>query len=317
MIMKTAIFTKLFIFLFTSGIYAQTQNVDYSSISKIAANTNGPIYAILFQEDGKILVGGAFDTYDGISRNGINRLNPDGTLDATFVQGPAANDAVYTIALQSDGKILVGGLFTTFDSETRNHLARLNTDGTLDISFNPSTDVNGIVDCIHVQTDGQIRVASSFPSHDGTSKKQLARINSDGSLDPTFDSVKSADSTNPILPIDEKVVVVKKGTLYNLSSACCQNTTFTTDEKREKEVANQHNLTAYPNPSSGLFHIKSSATLENVSITITDCNGKMVEQLKVNKLENNLLNLSNLKDGIYILTIQNETLNYSQKLVKQ
>ena len=48
MIMKTAIFTKLFIFLFTSGIYEQTQDMDYSSISKIVANTNGPIYAIFF-----------------------------------------------------------------------------------------------------------------------------------------------------------------------------------------------------------------------------------------------------------------------------
>ena len=315
--MKNALFTKLFLFLFTTGIYAQTQDIDHNSISKIVAGTNGPIYAILFQEDGKILVGGAFDTYNGISRNGINRLNPDGTLDATFVQGPAANDAVYSIALQSDGKILVGGMFTTFDSETRNHLARLNPDGTLDTSFNPSTDVNGIVDCINVQTDGKIRVASSFISKDDNAKNQVIRMHSDGSLDTTFERIKNATLTNPILPIDEKVVVVKKGTLYNLSSACCQNTTFTTDEKREKEVANQHNLTAYPNPSSGLFHIKSSATLENASITITDCNGKMVEQLKVDKLENNLLNLSNLKDGIYILTIQNETVNYSQKLVKQ
>ena len=315
--MKNALFTKLFLFLLTTGMYAQTQDMDHSSISKIVTGTNGPIYAILFQEDGKVLVGGAFDAYNGISRNGINRLNPDGTLDATFVQGPAANDAVYSIALQSDGKILVGGLFTTFDSETRNHLARLNTDGTLDISFNPSTDVNGIVDCINVQTDGKIRVASSFISKDDNAKNQVIRMHSDGSLDTTFERIKNATLTNPILPIDEKVVVVKKGTLYNLSSACCQNTTFTTDEKREKEVANQHNLTAYPNPSSGLFHIKSSATLENASITITDCNGKMVEQLKVDKLENNLLNLSNLKDGIYILTIQNETVNYSQKLVKQ
>lgn len=317
MIMKTAIFTKLFIFLFTSGIYAQTQDMDYSSISKIVANTNGPIYAIFFQEDGKILVGGAFVAYNGISRNGINRLNPDGTLDATFVQGPAANDAVYSIALQSDGKILVGGLFTTFDSETRNHLARLNPDGTLDISFNPSTDVNGIVDCINVQTDDKIIIAHTFASHDGPSKKQLARINSDGSLDTTFERIKNATLTNPILPIDEKMVVVKKGTSYNVSSMCCQNSFFQNDKMLVKKATNQKSLIIYPNPSSGLFHIKSSATLENVSITITDCNGKMVEQSKVNKLENNLLNLSNLKDGIYILTIQNETLNYSQKLVKQ
>ena len=317
MIMKTAIFTKLFLFLLTTGMYAQTQDIDHSSISKIVTGTNGPIYAILFQEDGKVLVGGAFDAYNGISRNGINRLNPDGTLDATFVQGPAANDAVYSIALQSDGKILVGGMFTTFDSETRNHLARLNPDGTLDTSFNPSTDVNGIVDCIHVQTDGKIRVASSFISKDDNAKNQVIRMHSDGSLDTTFERIKNATLTNPILPIDEKMVVVKKGTSYNVSSMCCQNSFFQNDKMLAKKATNQPSLITYPNPSSGLFHIKSATTLENVSITITDCNGKMVEQSKVNKLENNLLNLSNLKDGIYILSIQNETLNYFQKLVKQ
>jgi hypothetical protein len=65
----------------------------------------------------------------GQTRNHIARLNPDGTLDTTFVD-LNANDSVSPIAVQSDGKILVGGRFTSIGGQTRNHIVRLNLDGT-------------------------------------------------------------------------------------------------------------------------------------------------------------------------------------------
>ena len=71
---------------------------------------------VVVQPDGKILIGGDFTTLSpnggaAVTRNRIARLNPDGTLDTTF--NPDANETVYAIALQADGKILVGGFFTT------------------------------------------------------------------------------------------------------------------------------------------------------------------------------------------------------------
>ena len=68
----------------------------------------------------------------------IARLNADGTLDTGF--NPNANNDVYSIALQADGKILLGGRFTTIGGVQRNYIARLNADGTLDTGFNPNAN---------------------------------------------------------------------------------------------------------------------------------------------------------------------------------
>src|SRR5687768_16580220 len=73
---------------------------------------NNTIQTTLIQSDGKIIIGGYFTTYDGTSRNSIARLNSDVTLDAGFVVGTGANNPVFSTALQSDGKIIIGGSFT-------------------------------------------------------------------------------------------------------------------------------------------------------------------------------------------------------------
>ena len=77
------------------------------------------------QPDGKILIGGYFTSVGGVSRNKIARLNADGTLDISFDPGDGANNSVNSVALQSDGKILIGGDFTTVGGVSRNGIARL------------------------------------------------------------------------------------------------------------------------------------------------------------------------------------------------
>lgn len=83
----------------------------------------------MVQPDGKILIAGLFTTLSpnggpAVTRNHIARLNPDGTLDAAFDPN-AHNSNVYAIAVQTDGKILAGGPFTTIGGQTRNYIARL------------------------------------------------------------------------------------------------------------------------------------------------------------------------------------------------
>ena len=126
------------------------------------------VYALAVQADGKILVGGDFTTLGGggtgtTTRNRIGRLNPDGTLDTSF--DPGANSTVLALAVQADGKILVGGFFTTLGgggtgTTTRNNIGRLNPDGTLDTSFDPGA--NGNVNALAVQADGKILVGGQF-----------------------------------------------------------------------------------------------------------------------------------------------------------
>lgn len=86
--------------------------------------------SVAVQSDGKVLIGGSFTNVSGTTRNRIARLNADGSLDSSFNPGTGANGAVRTIALRSDGKLLVGGDFTTVNGVVRPHLARLFGDAT-------------------------------------------------------------------------------------------------------------------------------------------------------------------------------------------
>lgn len=151
------------------------------------------VNTILLQPDGKIIIGGAFTTYDDKGRNGIARLNADGSLDASFNVGAGANDAVNTLALQPDGKIVIGGAFTSFDNAERNFIARLNADGSLDTSFNVGAGADDIVLTVTLQNDGKVIIGGAFRNYDGTNRKHIARLNANGSLDMTF---KPGDGTD-------------------------------------------------------------------------------------------------------------------------
>src|SRR6185436_8343915 len=115
-----------------------------------------------------------------VTRNGIARLLANGVNDATFQPGTAANGSVLAMALQSDGKILVGGDFTTFNSMGLSYLVRLNEDGSVDQTFSSSEALNGSVRSIALQPDGQILIGGGFTVVGATSRPYVARLNSDG-----------------------------------------------------------------------------------------------------------------------------------------
>jgi hypothetical protein len=75
--------------------------------------------------DGKVLIGGEFTSVNGTNQNSIARLNADGSLDSSFNPGTGANGRVFAIALQPDGKVLIGGDFLTANGVLRPHVARL------------------------------------------------------------------------------------------------------------------------------------------------------------------------------------------------
>ena len=146
--------------------------------------TNGDIYSMAVQPDGKILIGGAFITYQGVSRRRIARLNSDGSLDTSFNIGTGFSASVWAIAIQEDGKILCGGEFTSYSGQSRNRLARLNSDGSLDSTLN--NPVGDFVYQIELQDDGKILIAGAFTLVGATTLNRIARLNSNGSIDNTF-----------------------------------------------------------------------------------------------------------------------------------
>jgi uncharacterized delta-60 repeat protein len=149
--------------------------------------------------DGKVLVATAADK--------LKRYNSNGTIDASFNVTVAGT--IYKIALQPDGKILIGGSFTSVNGTIRGRVARLNADGTVDTSFNPPGGATGgsILE-IALQSDGKVIVGGEFTAINfDSNRKYLARLNADGTLDAGFNqTIDSAVYSIKIQP-DGKVII--------------------------------------------------------------------------------------------------------------
>jgi len=174
----------LFIYMATSTA------LGYNSIFNIETAFNGSVSEVKSDSNGKILIGGAFTTFTGSTQNRLIRLNSDGSKDTTFDIGTGFNNDVNSIEIDSNGKILVGGSFTTFTGSTQNRLIRLNSDGSKDTTFDIGvgfTSVNSNIRSIVVDSDGKILVGGVFTLYSGSSQNYLIRLNSDGSKDTTFD----------------------------------------------------------------------------------------------------------------------------------
>jgi uncharacterized delta-60 repeat protein len=172
------------------------------------------IQAVSLTSGNQVVIGGDFVSYNGTQRNSIARLNSDGSLDFTFDPGAGANGPVYALIAQSDGKVLIGGDFTSFNGTTRNYIARLNADGSLDTAFDPQNNLNAPVYTMAASVDvpgaNQIAIGGDFTSVGGVAgQDHIARILGDGSVDTTFDPGAGANGTVYSLAqqTDGKVVI--------------------------------------------------------------------------------------------------------------
>lgn len=169
---------------------------------------NYEVRSIVVQPDGRILVGGWFTKLAGTNCSYLGRLNPDGTLDSSFsgigFLGGFKYPEVETIALQPDGRILVGGYFKSVAGQTRNYLCRLNADGSLDAGFNPGA--NNFVSSFALQADGKILVAGPFTQLAGQPCSGLGRLNPDGSLDQDFNPGANSSVLSIALQSDGKIL---------------------------------------------------------------------------------------------------------------
>ncbi len=145
----------------------------------------GSVNALVVQSDGKVIVAGNFTSIAGTARGRIARLNTDGSLDTTFASGAGADGAINALAVQTDGKIVIGGDFLTVDGTARSRIARLTTGGALDTAFNPGTGANGAVNAVLI-VSSSIYVAGDFTQVNGSARVRLARLASTGALDSIF-----------------------------------------------------------------------------------------------------------------------------------
>jgi uncharacterized delta-60 repeat protein len=169
---------------------------------------NNPVNSIAVQADGKILAGGEFTTLApnggaAVTRNRIARLEPDGRLDQTLNLN-IVGTYFFATAVQPDGKILIGGLFTSVLGVTRNNIARLNKDGTLDIAFNPNA--NNIVFSIAVQADGKILAGGNFNSIGGQPRSYIARLDATTGLADSFTPNPNNNVVSIAVQADRKIL---------------------------------------------------------------------------------------------------------------
>lgn len=145
---------------------------------------DNPAEPLQLLPDGKILVAGYFGRIDGTPRQGVARLNADGTLDAAFASPfEEGGGAVHILQPLPDGRILIAG-YLMIDGETQ-RLARLNADGTFDRSFRPAAPDEAIQSLV-VEADGAIALGGKFTRVGGETRRYLARLRPDGSLDPDY-----------------------------------------------------------------------------------------------------------------------------------
>ncbi|WP_431243367.1 delta-60 repeat domain-containing protein [Flavobacterium sp. P21] len=218
------LFCSLVLLLFFGNftLYSQQGKVDitFNTVDdgSIGDGFDGTVRTLSLQPDQNLIVGGEYLNLNGIPSSYITRLKPDGTIDENFHTGSGFNGKVYTSYLQPDGKIIVGGGFTSYNGISAGRLIRLNADGDYDASFNTSIGATtGIVYDIAQQSDGKIIIVGSFTKYNNATANRVARILPNGTLDSTFliGSGTASNITNVALLNNGKILLSGNFTVFN------------------------------------------------------------------------------------------------------
>ena len=274
--------------------------------------TNNRATSIKIVANNKIMIGGYFSTYNNIARKGIARLNEDGSLDETFNPGLGANSSIYGINELEDGKIIIGGFFTSYNGISKNHIAKINQDGSLDTSFNPVFNENG-ANVIETKTlsNGKILVTGNFNNVNGVTKNHVVILNSDGSL----------ESTNPDTSFDNPVNICLKQNDGKLVCGGFFSMYGTSDSKGVVRIipndllstsaVSENKIQINPNPTYDFLNIKTTK-LDIENVFIHDLTGKLIFSGKSSRI-----NVSKFPSSTYIISIKTSEGLKSFKFIKQ
>ena len=381
-------------------------NIGGAGISGISGVNGNIVYAVAIQPDGKILVAGDFNYYNGIQRYSIVRLNIDGTvdtsfsmpspygykhsihdillqadgkivlfgyfgfpnnnnrvirllsdgsIDASFTQGNlngsidhnqigVGGSPISKLIAQPDGKILIVGAFTKYNSVNTNCIVRLNTNGTVDTSFMTNVGVDRkILEVMLESGTNKILIGGEFTSFNGNTVKKIIRLNTNGTHDTSF-SIGSGTTDSVVIPNcpfcrnqiwvlkqqpDSKIVVGGSFTTFNGLSAMnitriygnagVQAKSNAIEYHSEPEIDTNpiyNELTIYPNPSKGIYTIDLTQIQEPTTITIYNVLGELVYDQLLTPQNQNQIDLTHLANGYYIAQINNHLKSIQQKLIK-
>ncbi len=181
---------------------------------------NGQVNAMDLQSDGKIIIGGDFHSFNGVTKHNIARINVDGSVDPTFTHFNGIIGTVSCVKIQDDGKILVAGSFSSYDNVPFNDIVRLNPDGSIDSTFDPGTGSSGDVVSLAIDSNGKIVIGGNFMSFNNSNVYNVVRLNSNGTIDSSFNcgaGTTGSDAINSIcIQNDGKILL--GGSFYNFDN---------------------------------------------------------------------------------------------------
>jgi len=170
---------------------------------------NNGVDAMFLQSDGSVYIGGYFTSVNGIASGGIARLDTNGMVDTSFSATVGATNAgVLDIAVQGDGKVVIGGSFTTVNTVSQRNVARLNTDGSLDESFTGAVTNSGDVVSVAVDSSGNILMGGWFSTVNSISRSYVARFSSAGVLDSGFNTPDVDSAVYTITPQSDGTTIL-------------------------------------------------------------------------------------------------------------
>lgn len=189
-------------------------------VSALKGGVSGIVTGLHVQQDGKVIVVGFFRYYvqpnfnlvtvngadslhlDSTMVNFLARLNTDGTLDTTYNYDPvnrrgkeSVNGAINRSIMLPDGKLLIAGAFTKYNGQEVQRIARLNTDGSLDLTFKSNAGANFPIYDLAPQPDGKYIVTGPFTTYANVTVPHIARITAGGTIDPSLQAGNGVDGT--------------------------------------------------------------------------------------------------------------------------
>ncbi|MBI2512127.1 MAG: delta-60 repeat domain-containing protein [Opitutae bacterium] len=275
--------------ILVGGTFAKVNDTDMAYLARLNADgsldtgytpgPNGAVYALYLKSDGKIFAGGNFTTWnadttettDDVSRAYFAEIDSTGAITSLNWN---LNSTVYAIALQTDGRYVLGGAFTAINGSSRSCLARIGADGSVDSALNPGVD--GTVRAVVIQSDGKIVFGGGFTTlqtddgenddddsddtkTDDADRKRLARLNADGSLDKTFNPAADSLVTSLATLADGRLVAGGYFTTFGTSTTTTRKylAVLTAAGAPDTSAAVQTNdrVTALVKSSSGAIYV--------------------------------------------------------------
>ena len=181
----------------------------------------------------KIVIIGRFTSYNGVAREYVGRLNPDGTLDTTWIGPNLSTGYLYCVEVLANDKILIGGSFTVVQSGiTYKNIARLNPDGSIDATFIPSaiatrgtnSEVHAITVINPTNLGSKMYIGGTFTSFTGTTGR-LFRLNADGTRDATFTASPAINGEIRAIAVQRKTTNTEKVLVGGFFDAVFPSTT--------------------------------------------------------------------------------------------